>query len=124
MAEIFESRLDYTRYHEELELIVALDRDSGSDRTDRSRFLASGAALVLAEKTFERFGRLALNQPFEESLAAKQAQMDITLEAMEDLVGYEVADVTAAATFGNLLGSWMNLQAVLVHFPSAKYRQC
>ena len=99
IAEIFESRLDYTRYLEELKSIVALDRDSGSDRTDRSRFLASGAALVLAEKSFERFGRLALNQPFEESLAAKQAQMDITLEAMEDLVGYEVANVTAAATF-------------------------
>ena len=70
-----------------------------TDRTDRSRFLASGAALVLAEQTFERFGRLELNQPFEESLAEKQAQMDITLQAMEVLVGYEVADVTAAATF-------------------------
>ena len=99
MAEIFESQLNFTRYHEELEAIVALDRDSGTDRTDRSRFLASGAAFVLAERTFERFDRLVLNQPFEESLAEKQAQMDITLQAMEDLVGYEVAGVTAAATF-------------------------
>ena len=99
MAEIFVSQLDYTRYHEELEAIVALDRDSAADRTDRSRYLASGAALVLAEQTFERFGRLKLMQPFEESLAAKQAQMDATLQAMEGLVGYEVADVTAAATF-------------------------
>jgi hypothetical protein len=99
MAEIFESHLNFTRYHEELEAIVALDRDSGTDRTDRSRFLASGAALVLAERTYERFDRLALNQPFEESLAEKQAQMDTTLQAMEGLVGYEVAGVTAAATF-------------------------
>ena len=99
MAEIFETQLEYTRYHEELQAIVALDRDSGTDRTDRSRFLASRAALVLAERAFERFGRLKLNQPFEESLAEKQAQMDITLQAMEDLVGYEVADATAAATF-------------------------
>ena len=99
MAEIFVSQLDYTRYHEELEAIVALDRDSGADRTDRSRYLASSAALVLAEQTFERFGRLKLMQPFEESLEAKQAQMDATLQAMEGLVGYEVADVTAAATF-------------------------
>jgi len=99
IAEIFESQLNFTRYHEELEAIVALDSDSGVDRTDRSRFLASGAALVLAERTFERFDRLALNQPFEESLAEKQAQMDITLQTMEDLVGYEVANVTAAATF-------------------------
>lgn len=99
MAEIFEGQLEYTLYHEELAAIVALDRDSGADRTDRSRFLASRAALVLAEQTFERFGRIKLNQPFEKSLADKQAQMDITLQAMEDLVGYEIADVTAAATF-------------------------
>ena len=99
IAEIFEAMLDYTRYHEELAAIVALDRDSGTDRTDRSRFLASQAAMTLAELDFERFGRIELVQPFEESLAEKQAQMDVTLAAMEDLVGYEVADVTAAATF-------------------------
>jgi tetratricopeptide (TPR) repeat protein len=99
MAEIFESQLDYSRYHEELEAIVALDRDSDADRTDRSRVLASRAALVLAERAFERFDRVKLNQPFEQSLAAKQTQMDITLKAMEDLVGYEIANVTAAATY-------------------------
>jgi tetratricopeptide (TPR) repeat protein len=99
MAEIFSSKHDHTRYYEELEAIVALDRDSDRDRTDRSRFLASRAALVLAEQTFEHFGKLKLSQPFEESLAAKQGQMDITLQAMEGLVGYEIADVTAAATF-------------------------
>ena len=99
IARIYEARLDYTRYYEELEAIVELDRESGSDRTDRSRYLASRAALVLAEQVFERFGRIRLMQPFEESLAEKQAQMDVTLEVMEELVSYEVADVTAAATF-------------------------
>jgi outer membrane protein assembly factor BamD (BamD/ComL family) len=99
LAEIFKERLDYTRYYTELESIVALDSDSGPDRTDRSRYLASGAALVLAEQIFERFERIELVQPFEESLAEKQAQMDVTLQALEDLVAYEVAEVTAAATF-------------------------
>jgi tetratricopeptide (TPR) repeat protein len=99
MAEIFKDRMDYTRYFEELAAIVAVDRDAGPDRTDRSRFLAANAALVLAERSFESFARLELVQPFEESLAEKQTRMDATLGELEGLVSYEVADVTAAATY-------------------------
>lgn len=99
LADIFKDRLDYTRYHERLRLMVAFDGEAGADRSDRTRFLASGAALVLAELTFERFATLQLTQPFEESLAEKQTRMDQTLSEMEGLVNYEVADVTAAATF-------------------------
>ncbi len=99
LADIFKDRLDYSRYHERLRLMVAFDGQAGADRSDRTRFLASGAALVLAELTFERFSALQLKQPFEESLAEKQKRMDQTLSEMEGLVTYEVADVTAAATF-------------------------
>lgn len=98
-AEIFESRHDDTRYYEELERIVALDAAAGGDRTDRTRYLAAEAALTLAERLFEPFAELELVQPFEESLAEKQRRMDAALAAFEALVGYEVADVTAAATF-------------------------
>lgn len=99
LADIFKERIDYSRYHEQLRMMVEVDRDAGDDRTDRTRYLASGAALVLAEQTFESFAGLELVQPFEESLAEKQARMDRTLGELEALVGYEVADITAAATF-------------------------
>lgn len=99
LAELFKDESDHTRYRDELNAIVAADRDAGEDRTDRSRYLAAQAALVLAELTFERFAELDLVQPFEESLAEKQRRMDITTRAFEDLVAYEVAEVTAAATF-------------------------
>ncbi|MDH3440415.1 MAG: tetratricopeptide repeat protein [Gammaproteobacteria bacterium] len=99
LAEIFEGQLEFTRYFEQLEAIVALDREAGADRTDRSRYLASGAALGLAEQTYERFARVQLVQPFEESLAEKQARMDEAVSAMQALVDYEVAEVTAAATY-------------------------
>ncbi len=99
LADIFKERLDYTRYHARLRLMVAFDGEAGADRSDRSRFLASGAALVLAELTFERFAALQLTQPFEESLAEKQNRMDQVLGEMDTLVSYEVAEVTAAATF-------------------------
>jgi tetratricopeptide (TPR) repeat protein len=99
LADIFKSDSDYTRYFAMLNDIISVDQAAGAERTDRSRFLAAGAALVLAETTYERFAGLALTQPFEESLAEKQSRMDTALEAFENLVPYEVAEVTAAATY-------------------------
>ena len=99
LAEIFKLRLDYNRYYEELGEIVAADREAGIERTDRSRYLASKAALVLAERTYERFADLQLTQPFEESLNEKQNRMDSATAEFEALVSYEVADVTSAATY-------------------------
>ncbi|MGI9272119.1 MAG: tetratricopeptide repeat protein [Woeseiaceae bacterium] len=99
LAEIFKLEVGYERYHEELRAIVTADNEAGADRTDRSRYLASRAALVLAELTYENFARIELVQPFEESLATKQQSMDIAMETFEALVDYEVPEVTAAATF-------------------------
>jgi tetratricopeptide (TPR) repeat protein len=99
LAEIFKAELDYERYYASLKDIVAVDRDAGEERTDRSRYLASAAALVLAQQIYEQFAELRLVQPFEENLAEKQARMDKAMEAFENLVEYEVAEVTAAATF-------------------------
>ena len=99
LAEILKGKPDYVRYFEQLAAIVASDREAGADRSDRSRFLASKAALVLAERDYEAFAELKLTQPFEDSLAEKQGRMDTALAALEQLVDYEVAEVTAAATY-------------------------
>jgi len=99
LAEIFKSGADYDRYYEKLNEIVAVDRDSGAQRTDRSRYLAAKAALVLAEQRYEQFATLKLVQPFEQNLAEKQRRMDLAMDALEALVDYEVAEVTAAATY-------------------------
>ena len=113
LAELFKARLDYERYHEELNQIVAVDRDAGEERTDRSKYLAAKAALVLAELRYRKFTRLALVQPFEDSLAEKQLRMDAALQAYESLVGYEVAEVTAAATF-YIAEIYLNFSAALL----------
>ena len=99
LAEIYHEQMDYQRYFDELNEMVDEDRNAGPDRTDRSRFLASKAALELVERDYEQFARIELTQPFDQSLARKQQSMDETLAALEALVSYEVADVTAAATF-------------------------
>ena len=99
LSQIFQSESDYQRYYAELDAIIEMDREAGVDRSDRSRFLASKAALVLAEQKFESFAQIDLVQPFDESLARKRQSMDVALKSFEDLVGYQVAEVTAAATF-------------------------
>ncbi len=99
LAEIHKAELDTARYHQQLNDIVAADLDAGTERTDRSRYLAGKAAVVLAEQHFDRFVELKLVLPFEESLAEKQRRMDVALEKFENLVAYEVAEVTAAATY-------------------------
>jgi cellulose synthase operon protein C len=40
-----------------------------------------------------------LRQPFETSLKEKKQRMNAAIDAMDDLVAYEIADVTAAATY-------------------------
>jgi TolA-binding protein len=99
LAEIFKKQSDYERYYDELGAIVTADGEAGADRSDRSRFLAAKAALVLAEQTYQSFARLRLVQPFEQSLEEKQQRMDAAMRAFESLVDYQVADVTAAATY-------------------------
>jgi tetratricopeptide (TPR) repeat protein len=99
IADIYESRSDIVNYHEMLGEIVAADSAAGAERTDRSRFLAAGAALVLAEPSYDRFVEVELTQPFADSLAEKQRRMDAALQIFESLVSYKVGEVTAAATY-------------------------
>jgi hypothetical protein len=54
---------------------------------------------VLAEQLYSEFATVQLLQPFEASLQAKQQLMDAVIQALNGLVEYEIAEVTAAATF-------------------------
>ena len=99
IADMYEAKGDSDLYREELHTIVAINESAGAEQTDRSRYLAAQAALVLTEQLYHQFSELKLVQPFEQSLAEKQKRMDTALAAFEGLVKYEVAEVTAAATF-------------------------
>ena len=99
IAEMYKAKGDETRYVAELAAIVAADSAAGVDRTDRTRYLAAHSALTLTEPVYARFTEVQLVQPFDQSLARKRELMDKALQALEDLIDYEVGDVTAAATF-------------------------
>jgi len=99
IAEIHKAAHDEAPYRQELADIVRIDAEAGSGRTPRTRTLAARAAQVLAEQLYQEFAAVKLSQPFETSLQDKKQRMDAVIEAMNHLVEYEIADVTAAATF-------------------------
>jgi len=99
IAEIYRAIRDEAGYREQLRNIVAIDAGAGAERTDRIRYLAARSALIFSEDLYQRFDEVALVQPFEQNLQEKQRRMDEALQALSGLVAYEVAEVTAAATF-------------------------
>ena len=99
IAEMYKAANDESRYHHELQEIVRIDAGAGSERTGRTRTLAARSSLVLAGQLYQDFAAVKLRQPFEASLKDKQQRMDATIEALGRLVNYEIADVTAAATY-------------------------
>jgi tetratricopeptide (TPR) repeat protein len=99
VAEMYRARGDEARYQEHLVALVAADAAAGVDRTDRTRYLAAQAGLVLAQPGYAAFNAVQLVQPFEQNLARKRELMDEALAAFEGLVAYEVGEVTTAATF-------------------------
>jgi len=99
VAEMYRTRGDEARYHEHLAALVAADAAAGGERTDRTRYLAAQAGLVLAQPRYAAFNAVQLVQPFEQNLARKRELMDAALAAFESLLEYEVGEVTTAATF-------------------------
>jgi tetratricopeptide (TPR) repeat protein len=99
IAEMYKSSNDQSLYNQELKKIVSIDAGAGSERTGRTRTIASHSALVLAEQTYADFTSVKLRLPFEASLQEKQKRMNATIDAMNHLVDYEIASVTAAATY-------------------------
>ena len=90
---------DQKGYLKQLQTIVLIEGAAGDNRTPRTRYLASHAALVLAEKAYGRFENVRLVKPFEANLLKKQALMKELLQQFTQLLDYEVGEVTAASTY-------------------------
>jgi tetratricopeptide (TPR) repeat protein len=99
IAEMYRARGDEASYHVQLAALIDADAAAGSERTDRTRYLAAQAGLVLAQPRYAAFNAVELVQPFEQNLARKRELMDEALQAFESLIAYEVGEVTTASTF-------------------------
>ncbi len=99
IAEALKKKNDQANYLAELRQIVAIDAGAGGERTTRTRYLAGKAALVLAEQTFDQFAAVKLVEPIEANLSKKKELMKVATQQFNQLLDYEVGEVTAAATF-------------------------
>jgi tetratricopeptide (TPR) repeat protein len=99
MADIYLENGERKQYIFQLKQIVAGDAVAGNGRTDRTRFLAAKASLVLAEPKLEEFKKVELVKPFKKNLKKKKQRMRTAIDTYTKLVEYQVGEVTAAATF-------------------------
>ncbi len=82
-----------------LEDLVRVDATAGTQRSDRTRFLAATASLELAEPVRKRFEVVKLSQPLADSLKLKKSLMEEVIAAYTSAADYGVAEVTTASTF-------------------------
>ena len=99
LVDMAEASGDYAARMQWLNEIVRADGAAGAERTDRSRFLAAKASLVLAEPARDAFLGTPLVVPLKDSLKVKKDRMEDALAAYGRAADYEVAEVTTAATF-------------------------
>ncbi|MDX8386713.1 MAG: tetratricopeptide repeat protein [Gallionella sp.] len=90
---------DMGSYYSELKKIVEVDANGGSKRTDRTRYLASLAAMELAQLSINQFTDIKLNKPFADNLQKKKEAMTEMKGQLDQLFEYGVDEVTAAATY-------------------------
>lgn len=99
MAAVYKQLGDSKNHIAMLSKIVATDKSAGRQRTDRTRYLAAQAALILTEPMYNRFVDVKLVKPLKRTLLNKKKAMKKAIDAYTALLDYEVADVTAAATY-------------------------
>ena len=99
IAEIYKKQKRQEEYLDELRQIVVIDSSAAAERTDRTKFLAAKAALVLTELNYAPFVSVELVKPFAVNLRKKQRLMKTATQEFSKLLDYGVGEVTAAATF-------------------------
>ncbi|MBL4711896.1 MAG: tetratricopeptide repeat protein [Gammaproteobacteria bacterium] len=99
IAGIYLNQGQRKKYIAELKVIVRTDASAGKGRTDRTKFIAAKAALVLAEPKLQAFNKVALVKPFKKNLKKKKQRMRSAIKEYTKLLDYQVGDVTAAATY-------------------------
>lgn len=82
-----------------LKKMITADASAGSQRTDRSRYLAAMSSSVFAEDSFKVFQAVRLTLPLKKSLKKKKSALNSALSAYKSLTDYDVEEFTTLATY-------------------------
>ncbi len=99
MAGVYKKLGKDSMYKSELKKLIKLDASAGKARTERTKYLAAQASLVFTEPTYQKVVAVKLVKPFKKNLKKKKLYMKEAIKAYTKLVDFQVADVTAAATY-------------------------
>jgi tetratricopeptide (TPR) repeat protein len=93
--------------------IIAADKAAGTQRTDRSRFLAARATLETVQPQISTLNAIKLVAPLSKSIKTKRAALEKVLATYGQALDYGVAEVTTAATYG-MAEQWRQLGSELL----------
>ena len=99
LAEMYAKKGQTADQHRWLQEIMAADSQGGRQRSDRTRYLAGGAAMTLAQPAYDAYKKIALVEPLKKSLKIKKEKMETALHAYTTAADYGVVEVTTASTF-------------------------
>ena len=99
LADLYAQAKDTKQQRYWLEQIIDTDKQSGSERSERTRFLAGHAALILADAHYQNYIEIKLTHPLKKSLKRKKRVMEEALAAYRIASDYGIADITTAATY-------------------------
>jgi TolA-binding protein len=99
LVQLYEKHNDAGKQRYWQQQIVEADRTAGTDRTDRTRFLAAHARLALVAGDYAAYQRVKLKEPLKENLARKKKFMKATVKGYNEAAAYQVSAITTEATF-------------------------
>lgn len=82
-----------------LRQIIQADKTGGDARTNRTLYLAAQAASELAKYDLEYYQSIQLKAPLQKNLKKKKKAMENTLEAYNQVLEYNVAEMTTASSY-------------------------
>ncbi len=99
LAEYYKKTRQLKKWGHWLREIIKADAKGGRQRTDRTKYLAGNATLVLAKPLRTQYNKVRLRIPLKKSLKKKKRLMQKTIKAYQQALNYKIADISTSATY-------------------------
>lgn len=99
LAEHYKNTRQLKKWGHWLRAIIVADARGGKLRTDRTKYLAGNATLILTKPLRTKYNKARLKIPLKKSLKKKKKLMQKTIKAYEQALRYNVADISTTATY-------------------------
>ena len=99
LSELYEKTEQESKRRFWLKKIIDADKQAGSSRTDRSKYLAALSSSVFADDDYQTFQNIRLTLPLKNSLKKKKKALNKALNSYQALSDYGVAEFSTLATY-------------------------